>query len=228
LKGLFIALEGPDGSGKSTMIKGLEEYFKKKGMDVLITREPGGTPIGEAIRKILLDNRNRSMFPETEALLYAASRGQHVREKILPAIKAGKVVLCDRFILSSLAYQGVGRGLGIEEVRMINDFAIKGIRPDLTLFYHIDPETTLQRKTRKRGGDRLESEGIDFHRKVYLGYLEILKKYSNNVKIIDATKTKKEVLNQSIYCIEEFLKGRKSNETYNRHSPGPGRTKFTR
>ncbi|NLX62737.1 MAG: dTMP kinase [Tissierellia bacterium] len=223
---MFIALEGPDGSGKSTMIKGLEEYFKNKGMDIVVTREPGGTPIGEAIRRILLDNRNKNMLAETEALLYAASRGQHVMEKILPAIKAGKMVLCDRFILSSLAYQGVGRGLGIEEVRMINDFAIKGIRPDLTLFYHVDPETTLHRKTRKRGGDRLEKEGADFHRKVYHGYLEILEKYSNNVKVIDATKSKKEVLNQSIYCIEEFLKGRKKNETYNCHSPGSGRTKF--
>ncbi len=208
MKGIFIALEGPDGSGKSTMIKGLREYFKNRGMDIVETREPGGTPIGEAIRRILLDNRNRNMLPETEALLYAAARGQHVKEKIIPAIEAGKVVLCDRFILSSLAYQGIGRDLGIEEVRMINDFAIKGIRPDLTLFLHVDPETTLNRKTRKRKGDRLEAEGVDFHRKVYDGYLEILEKYSSNVKIIDATKSKEEVLEQSIYYIEKFLKGR--------------------
>lgn len=208
MKGIFIALEGPDGSGKSTVVKGIREYFKDKTMDIVETREPGGTTIGEAIRRILLDNRNSNMFPETEALLYAAARGQHVKEKIIPAIESGKVVLCDRFILSSLAYQGIGRDLGIEEVRMINDFAINGIRPDLTLFFHVDPETTLSRKTRKRKGDRLETEGIEFHRKVYNGYLEILERYSDNIKIIDATKSKEEVLEQSICYIEKFLKGR--------------------
>lgn len=208
MKGIFIALEGPDGSGKSTVIKGIRKYFENKGVNIVETREPGGTIIGEAIRRILLDNRNKNMLPETEALLLAAARGQHVKEKIIPAIESGKVVLCDRFILSSLAYQGVGRGLGIEEVRMINDFAIKGIRPDLTLFFHVDPETTLHRKTHKKGGDRLETEGLSFHRKVYNGYLEILEKYSDNVKTIDATKSKSEVLDQSIYHIEKFLKGR--------------------
>lgn len=208
MKGIFIALEGPDGSGKSTVIRGIRKYFEDKGISIVETREPGGTVIGEAIRRILLDNRNKNMFPETEALLYAASRGQHVKEKILPAIKSGKVVLCDRFILSSLAYQGVGRDLGIEEVRMINDFAIKGIRPDLTLFLHVNPETTLHRKTKRRKGDRLETEGIKFHKKVYDGYLEILEKYSDNIKTIDATKSKEEVLNESIYHIEKFLEGR--------------------
>lgn len=208
MKGIFIAFEGPDGSGKSTIIRGIRKYFKDRNIDVIETREPGGTVIGESIRKILLDNRNKNMFPETEALLFAAARGQHIKEKILPAIKSGKVVLCDRFILSSLVYQGIGRGLGVKEVRMINDFAIKGVRPDLTLFLHVDPETTLIRKTKGKKGDRLETEGMDFHKIVYNGYLKILEESSDNIVIIDATKSKKEVLDQSIYSIEKFLKRR--------------------
>lgn len=208
MRGIFIVLEGPDGSGKSTVIKNIRKYLESRGIDVIETREPGGTDIGESIRKIILDNRNKAMLPETEALLLAAARGQHVKEKILPAIESGKVVLCDRFVLSSLAYQGVGRDLGVEEVRMINDFAIKGIRPDLTLFFDVDPETTLQRKTQNKEGDRLETEGVGFHRKVYDGYLSILRDCSESIVIIDATKSKKEVISQSIVHIENFLKGR--------------------
>ena len=175
MKGIFITLEGPDGSGKSTIMKKLTHYFKDKNIDFIGTREPGGTEIGEEIRSIILDKKNRNMVAETEALLYAASRGQHIHEKIIPALNMGKIVLCERFILSSLAYQGVGRGLGIEEVRMINDFAIKGIRPDLTLFFHVDPSLTLDRKTEGKKGDRLEKEGVEFHKEVYRGYMELLK-----------------------------------------------------
>ncbi|MEW8973832.1 MAG: dTMP kinase [Tissierellaceae bacterium] len=205
MQGCFITLEGPDGSGKSTIIKLLGEYFQQKGIDFIMTREPGGTPIGEKIREIILDNGNTAMGPETEALLYAASRGQHVHEKIIPALKEGKVVLCDRFILSSLAYQGVGRGLGIKEVKMINDFALKGIYPDLILFFHIDPEITLSRKTEKLGGDRLEKEGNEFHKRVYDGYMELLKMYPKNIEIIDATRSIEEVLEHSIDTIEKLL-----------------------
>lgn len=208
MKGAFIAFEGPDGSGKSTMVRMISNYFKDNNIDFIQTREPGGTRIGEDIRRILLDNRNKGMIPETEALLYAASRGQHSREKILPAIEEGKVVLCDRFLLSSLAYQGVGRGLGIEEVMMINDFAIKGIRPDLTLFFHVDPTTTLIRKTNKKGGDRLEREGDSFHKIVYEGYMELIKTYSDNVIIVDATKSKEEVFEETKIQINNFLKRR--------------------
>jgi len=205
LAGQFITLEGPDGSGKSTIIKLLGEYLEEKGIDFIMTREPGGTPIGEEIRDIILDNKNTNMGPETEALLYAASRGQHVHEKIIPALEKDKLVLCDRFVLSSLAYQGVGRQLGIKEVKMINDFALKGIYPDLILFFHIDPEITLRRKTKKLGGDRLEKEGNEFHNRVYNGYMELLKMYPKNIKVIDATKPIKEVLNQSIKEIEKLL-----------------------
>lgn len=208
MKGVFIAFEGPDGSGKTTMVRMIAEYFRQENIAFIETREPGGTKIGEDIRQILLDNRNKNMIPETEALLYAAARGQHLREKILPAVEEGKVVLCDRFILSSLAYQGVGRNLGIKEVMMINDFAIKGIRPDLTLFFHVDPATTLLRKTRKKGGDRLEREGKAFHRRVYDGYMELVKTYGNNIKIVDASKSKEEVFEETKKIIRDFLKRR--------------------
>lgn len=205
MRGLFITLEGPDGSGKSTIIKLLGDYLKDKGIEFIMTREPGGTLIGEEIRHIVLDEKNTQMGFETEALLYAAARGQHVHEKILPSLEAGKLVLCERFMLSSLAYQGVGRGLGIEKVKAINDFAIRGIYPDLILFFHVDPELTLERKTGALGGDRLEQEGNDFHRNVYEGYMELLDMYPKNIKVIDATKSIKEVLKQSIIEVEALL-----------------------
>ncbi len=205
MRGKFITLEGPDGSGKSTILNLISDYLKNKGIDFIVSREPGGTRIGEKIRDIILDNNNTNMGPETEALLYAAARGQHVHEKIIPALESGKIVVCDRFILSSLAYQGVGRGLGIEKVKMINDFGLRGVYPDLVLFFHIDPELTLKRKTIKEGGDRLEQEGVMFHRKVYDGYMELLKKYPENIKIIDATKSIDEVFKQSINEVEKLL-----------------------
>ncbi len=205
LTGLFIALEGPDGSGKSTISRLLGDYFKEKDIDHIVTREPGGTLIGENIRRLILDTENIEMCPETEALLYAASRGQHVHEVIHPALKKGKLVLCDRFVLSSLAYQGVGRELGIKEVKAINDFAIKDVYPDLILFFHIDPEVTLSRKTQKLGGDRLEQEGNDFHNRVYNGYMELLKMYPKNIRIVDASKPILEVLAQSIEEIEKLI-----------------------
>lgn len=205
MRGLFIALEGPDGSGKSTISKLLSDYLRKKGIDFIVTREPGGTLISEKIRDIILDNKNINMSAETEALLYAASRGQHVHEKIKPALEKGTLVLCDRFVLSSLAYQGKGRGLGIKEVKAINDFAIKDVYPDLILFFHVDPELTLKRKTKNLGGDRLEQEGKEFHNNVYEGYMEILKMYPKNITIIDARKSIEEVLEQCINTIEELL-----------------------
>lgn len=206
MKGLFITLEGPDGSGKSTIIKLIGDYLSDKGIDFIMTREPGGTSIGEDIRHIVLDNENTQMGRETEALLYAASRAQHVYEKINPALEAGKVVICERFVLSSLAYQGVGRNLGIESVKKINDFALGGLYPDLILFFHIDPEITLKRKTNGSGGDRLEKEGTDFHNRVYNGYMDLLNLYPENVKLIDASQSKEEVLKCSIEKIEELIR----------------------
>lgn len=203
-KGKFITFEGPDGSGKSSIMRLVEEYLKDNKIDYIATREPGGTDISEKIRNLILDENNKEMTSETEALLYAASRSQHTLEKIIPNLDKGKHVLSDRYLLSSLAYQGVGRGLGIEEVQMINDFATKSIRPDLILFFHISPELTLKRKT-IGGGDRLEQEGIDFHKKVYNGYLEIIKKYPENIKIIDASQPIEDVFIQVINKIGEIL-----------------------
>lgn len=205
MKGKFIALEGPDGSGKSTILKLIENYLSHKGIDFITTREPGGTDIGEKIRKIILDNKNTNMAEETEALLLAAARAQHVHEKIIPALEEGKLVICDRFVLSSLAYQGVGRGLGIEEVKSINDFAIRGIYPDLILFFYVDPEITLKRKIVKKNADRLELEGSLFHKKVYEGYMKLIKIYPKNIKTIDANKPIEEVFKQSIEEIENLL-----------------------
>ncbi|NLW23470.1 MAG: dTMP kinase [Tissierellia bacterium] len=204
---MFITLEGPDGSGKTTMMNRITQYLEEKGIDFIVTREPGGTQIGEEIRNIILDAKNKNMASETEALLYAASRAQHVHEKINPALKEGKIVLCERFILSSLAYQGIGRKLGIEEVYMINHFAIKGVKPDLTLFFRIDPAVSLNRKVEK-GGDRLEQEGIQFHQQVYNGYMKLLELYPENIRVIDASKSKEDVFRQCISSIEEILKRR--------------------
>ena len=165
MSGIFITLEGPDGSGKSTVVESLSEYFNNSKIDYIFTREPGGTDIGEDIRNIILDNKNTLMSPRTEALLYAASRSQHVHEKIKPALQAGKVVLCERFVLSSLVYQGIGRGLGVGDVKAINDFGIEGLKPDLTLFFNIDPIVSLKRKRVGDNVDRLEMEGAGLDRK---------------------------------------------------------------
>lgn len=205
MKGKFITLEGPDGSGKSTMLALLQEYLNKENIDFIVSREPGGTKIGEDIRGIILDVDNEMMSPEAEALLYAASRAQHVSEKIRPALEEGKLVICDRFLLSSLAYQGVGRELGIERVKEINDFGTGNLTPDLILFFHVNPEVTLERKTKDLGGDRLEQEGTEFHRKVYNGYMELLEMYPENIALIDASKSIDEVFKQSICKIEEIL-----------------------
>lgn len=204
MKGLFITLEGPDGSGKSTIIKLIGDILRKENIEFIETREPGGTPIGEQIRDILLDNRNTNMSYETEALLYAASRGQHIHEKILPALAEGKLVLCDRFILSSLAYQGVGRELGIENVKRINDFATQDIYPDLILFFDIDPKHTLKRKLGSIDTDRLEKLGQGFHGKVYEGYMDVLKAYPQNIEVIDANKSIQEVLEESMKAIKKY------------------------
>lgn len=206
MRGIFITLEGPDGSGKSTINRSIANYLEKYNIDFITTREPGGTPIGEDIRRIILDANNKNMCPETEALLYAASRGQHVHEKILPALKDGKVVLCERYLFSSLAYQGVGRSLGIKEVKMINDFAINNLYPDLILFLDVEPTEVLKRKTNKGGGDRLEREGNSFHQKVYKGYKKLIKLYPENLKIVNASKSIEDTSNEAIEYVRSTLK----------------------
>lgn len=205
-KGLFITLEGPDGSGKSTVAKLLHEYIDGLGILNAFTREPGGTAIGENIREILLDNDNYEMTSRTEALLYAAARAQHAEEKIQPLLDNDYIVLSDRYVLSSLAYQGHSRGLGIETIMEINEFAMGDTYPDLVLFFDVDPEIALSRKYINREGDRLENEGKEFHNKTYEGYEKAIEKYSKNIVKIDANGTVEETLKNCIDVVMEHLK----------------------
>ena len=171
--GLFITFEGPDGSGKSTQARIFYDRLLQLGCDAVFTREPGGTPISEKIRTLILDPSNVGMDPRAEALLYAASRAQLVSQFIAPALETGKTVVCDRYIDSSVAYQGFARGLG-SGVRLINDFGSGGLLPDITFFLDLDPELGIRRAAAAKGGaDRMELETLAFHRAVYEGYLEI-------------------------------------------------------
>ncbi|NLK22064.1 MAG: dTMP kinase [Epulopiscium sp.] len=205
MKGLFITMEGPDGSGKSTQIGEIKKYFLSRGYEVIITREPGGTDISEQIRNIILDTNNKKLSNMTEALLYAASRAQHVEEKIKPALEDGKVVISDRFVDSSVAYQGYARGLGVELIESINKFALQGIIPDITFFFDIEPKKAMDRKLNQKSPDRLEGEHLSFHNLVYEGYKMLLKCHPDRIKIIDARKPAEEVKNQIIKEINKFL-----------------------
>ena len=204
---MFITFEGPDGSGKSTVIKAVYERLINDGYSVILTREPGGTPIAEKIRDIILDNSNTALDARTEALLYAASRRQHLVEKIWPAIKEGKIVLCDRFLDSSLAYQGEGRKLGIENILNVNLFATENTYPDLTLFFNISPEEGLKRvsKDKKRVADRLDNENANFHQDVYNGFLKVNSMYKDRIQIVDATKSLNEVIENAYKIIKSKL-----------------------
>ena len=184
-KGYFVTLEGGEGSGKSTQLKLLEDYLDKGGYDVIYTREPGGTPISEEIRKILLGGKNVEMSDETEALLFAAARAQHIKEKILPALAEGKTVVCDRYVHSSLVYQGYARGLG-EFVEKVNSYALENCMPDVTIFLDITPERAFARKGGADADDRLEQSGIDFHRRVYDGYVRMAEKFPDHFVRVNA------------------------------------------
>ncbi len=208
MSGFFIALEGTDGSGKTTVLEGLRGRFKSEGLEVLYTREPGGTAISEQIREILLSPKNRAMVPQTEALLYAASRAQHVAETIRPALEAGKVVFTDRYLLSSYAYQGVARGLGIETVQQINDLATGGLLPDLTLFLDVDPVIVLKRKAEREPQDRLEASGERFFLDVYRGYQLAIQKMEG-VQTIDAAQSPSLVVEEAWKRIQSAMKSQK-------------------
>ena len=192
---MFITLEGPEGSGKTTAVEAAVKALQEKGYEIVRTREPGGTPIAEQIRNVILDKANTSMDPRTEALLYAASRRQHLVEKVWPAIKEGKIVICDRYLDSSLAYQGGARGLGVDNVLNINMFATEGTFPDLTLLFDIEPEIGLARiaANANREVNRLDLEKLDFHNKVRNTFLELAKRYPERFVIIDASKSQEEV-----------------------------------
>lgn len=193
MKGLFITIEGGDGSGKTTQIDLLMAYFNQHGFDVLLTREPGGTVISEKLRDIILDKEHMEMADMTEALLYAAARAQHVHEFIIPNINNGKVVICDRFVDSSVVYQGHARELGIDNIETINSFATLGIKPDLTILLDLPADIGLKRKKNQKALDRLELAADSFHIKVNEGYKILAKKHPERILAVDATKSIEEI-----------------------------------
>lgn len=205
---MFITFEGGEGAGKSTAIKRIVERLTSNGYEIVLTREPGGTPIAEEIRNVILDRKNTNMDPRTEALLYAASRRQHLVEKVIPALKEGKLVLCDRFLDSSLAYQGGARDLGIDNVYNMNLFATEGMLPDLTILFDIEPELGLQRiaANAQREVNRLDVEKMAFHKKVREGFHTLAKKFPERIVIVDASKTADEVFEDAYKAIEQRLK----------------------
>ena len=184
---MFITLEGCEGVGKSRQIRLLEEYLKQNNKKYYLTREPGGTVVSEQIRNVILDGKNVSMTDECEALLYAAARVQLLKEVVKPRLDAGELVLCDRYIDSTFAYQGYARGLSLEFIEKNNDYAIKNFMPDYTIFLNLSPKDAFIRKGGVDKGDRLELSGIDFHNKVYAGYLDLAKKYPKRFIVIDAS-----------------------------------------
>ncbi|GEK35417.1 dTMP kinase [Kurthia sibirica] len=197
-KAKFITFEGPEGAGKTTILKIIAQKLQLEGIDLVTTREPGGSKIAEKIRDVILDKEHTEMDAKTEALLYAAARSQHFVEKIQPALDAGKMVLCDRFIDSSLTYQGVGRGLGIDEVYNINVFAIGEKLPDCTVLFDLDPAVGLARINahKDREVNRLDVESLAFHRSVREAYLQLADKYPERIHIVDASKNIDDVVEQ--------------------------------
>jgi dTMP kinase len=206
-RGYFFSAEGNEGAGKSTIVKIASQYLASKGLEVVTSREPGGIAIAEQIREVILDRRNTKMDGRTEALLYAAARRQHFVEKISPLLQAGKTVICDRFIDSSLAYQGYARGLGIEEVLLINRFAIENVFPDLTLYLDVDPEVGLKRIHEQQGREinRLDLESLSFHHKVREGYLEVMKRFPERIVKIDANRSLEQVFEEVKRVLDQFL-----------------------
>lgn len=200
---MFISFEGGDGAGKSTQIALTRAYLEEKGYTVLVTREPGGNPIAEKIRTLLLDKENARMDPYTEALLYAASRVQHVKETILPALQRGEVVLSDRYFDSSVAYQGYGRQLGVDYVRDINREALSLCMPDRTYFLFLSPEEGKKRILSRNTPDRIEMEAQDFHARVEKGFLMLSGQDKNRIRLIDASSKVEEVF----ALIREDLEG---------------------
>ncbi|MFX3673666.1 MAG: dTMP kinase [Paenisporosarcina sp.] len=208
--GFFITIEGPEGAGKTTVMKDVVEKLQLEGYDLISTREPGGIRISERIREVILDNDLIEMDGRTEALLYAAARRQHLVEKIVPALSEGKIVLCDRFVDASLAYQGYARGLGIDEVLSINEFAIGKLMPNLTLFFDLDPKIGLSRiaKHDNREMNRLDAESLEFHEAVRNGYQEVIKRYPNRIHVIDASKSQEEVTKDVLNVLKKTLVSR--------------------
>ncbi|KAA9324808.1 MULTISPECIES: dTMP kinase [Streptococcus] len=204
-KGMFISLEGPDGAGKSSVLEALIPILEAKGQAFVTTREPGGVAVAEKIRDVVLDPKHTEIDEKTELLLYIASRRQHLVERILPALDRGEMVLVDRFIDSSVAYQGFGRGLKVADIDWLNDFATDGLKPDLTLYFDIEAEEGLARiaKSKERGADRLDRESVEWHQRVREGYLSILEKEPNRVRKIDASQPLEKVVAATLAVLAE-------------------------
>ena len=201
----FITFEGGECSGKTSIINSIKTLFDEKGIDYISTREPGGIKIAEQIRSIILDINNKEMTSETETLLYAAARMQHLSERVIPALKMGKVVLCDRFLDSSLAYQGYARGIGMDNVLKANSFALDML-PDLTIFIDVTPDVALKRLSGRDKADRLDLEAMDFHQKVYDGYHKVLEMYPNRIVRIDGNQSLEDVTRDCIKVVLDYLK----------------------
>lgn len=205
MRGILISIEGPDGAGKSTQIALLKEYLEQKGYESVLTREPGGTKISEKIRNLILDRENMEMGREAEMMLYAAARAQLVHEVIKPALEMGKAVICDRYIDSSAVYQGIAREIGIETVYQINECAIQGIWPDLTIHLDLDAEEGIKRKKNQAELDRMELETMEFHKNVVQGYRTLAKRDPKRIKTIDATLSIEEIHDQIKEYLEKIL-----------------------
>ncbi|MDN7247591.1 dTMP kinase [Planococcus shenhongbingii] len=205
--GYLITLEGGEGSGKTSILKRLASALEQQGLSVVCTREPGGIEIAEQIRKVILDRDNVKMDARTEALLYAAARRQHLVEKVIPAIEAGKVVLCDRYIDSSLAYQGHARGLGIKEIYAVNKFAIDEYMPDLTLYFDVEPKIGLARIEKDAGREvnRLDVESLKFHEAVREGYQLLVGQYPDRIQVIDAGRDIETVFQHAFHTVTNFI-----------------------
>ncbi len=204
---MFVTIEGPEGSGKSSVTKEVVKKLEDEGYEVVLTREPGGTPIAEQIRNVILDKANTKMDPMTEALLYAASRRQHLVEKVWPLSKQGKIVISDRFLDSSLAYQGGARGLGIDKILALNQYATDGYYPELTLLFDLDPKIGLERiaANKNREVNRLDLEKIEFHNSVRQTFLSLAKRFPDRYVVLDASKTFDEVVEDAYKAVKDRL-----------------------
>ncbi|MGX7111773.1 dTMP kinase [Gemella cuniculi] len=204
MKGKFITVEGTDGSGKTTFINFASEYLKSKGYKVITTREPGGTEFSEKVRELLFDTSN-NIDAKTESLLFCASRRDHIMKKIIPYVKEGYIVICDRFVDSSIAYQSYGRSLKKQDIIDINSYATDGLTPDLTLYFSVDVSVGLARTKGRGENNRMDLEGLTFYKNVKKGYDDLSKEYSERIKVIDANKPYKDVEKEGLNILEGFL-----------------------
>lgn len=201
---MFITFEGGEGSGKTTLIKAVNAYLKEKGVKTYVTREPGGSLIAEQIRHIILDNKNKDLSDKTEALLFAASRTQHLEEIIIPKLNEGYTVLCDRYLDSSLAYQGYARGLGIDVILKFNHYALECL-PTYTIYIDSDPKKGLERALSRGGANRLDNESLEFHKRVREGYLLLLEKFPERIIKVDGNCNLETLIERTLNKIKELL-----------------------